>query len=453
MNNVRLTQHITEMSAHNPQSLKLKVGRLNQLINEKKLDETVAYLQKEDPEELKKLLKESDEYGDTPLHLIHNKGIDIARFILNLYKEYGIMDECYDIVNKYKETPFLHAMNTPNKEIRSMVFGDASNQENRDFFFRHVKLDYFDDVGSDHIAHQWKQTKDKVDFFLPFFTTVKTFEASQFLKSVDKEGKSFIFLFLQSDIWVDTVESLLMYDATLLLQQQKREKAYPIHVVCKHPYNCEEIIKVMIKYGGMHLLDYVDSHNKTARKYFQHHKATYEKVMKWLETNYSPEILGKKLVDDAHHTNDEVKEVSAAEILPFCALGCCIAGLNCEFPACIGCRLHGNILCLDSDIISCKMPENPAQCCLLLKGSVKCLSPRKSTFCKFAYQFCCIDALCLFPPIVVTDQDIPCMCTTCGLTICFRYQFGLFCLRRVGEIRSALFTESIQRLAALTADK
>ena len=422
----------------------VETNSLNELILAKKLGDLSKYIETSNPDEIKRLLKLPDSYGDIPLHIMHSKGIDIARTIFNLYKEHGLLEECYDFVNKYNETPFYYALNTTDDEVRSMIFGDVNVKENRDFFMRHVRREHFDKIVSNS-THNWEGPSKRLASYLLYLTADKSSQTDRILRSVDKDGNPFIFLFLESDNWIDSLEILLKYDATLLLQPRKYERAYPMHVVCKHPFRCEESIKLMVKYGGLHLLDYVDSHNKTARKYFQHHNQTYDHVMKWLETNLSPEILNQKLADN--HTVDETKEVSANEILPFCALGCCIAGLNCDFPSCVGCRLRGSMFCLDSDIISCKMAENPAHCCLLLKGSTKCLSSKHIDFCKFSYQCCCIDALCLFPPILVTDTNIPCMCTACGLTVCYRYTFGLFCLRRLGEIKSAVVSAALVAFA------
>ena len=126
-------------------------------------------------------------------------------------------------------------------------------------------------------------------------------------------------------------------------------------------------------------------------------------------------------------------KTNIGELIPFTALACCISSCNFDFPACIGCDVKSVALCLEAEFKCCKPTTGDDKyCCILFDGAYRLIWP--TTCLKAVTSCCCLDMRAAFP----CDEEIPCLVTLCCLTLCYKSECNLNCVRRIGELNPEL---------------
>ena len=99
---------------------------------------------------------------------------------------------------------------------------------------------------------------------------------------------------------------------------------------------------------------------------------------------------------------------------------------------CWGCSSEFRVLCFQSKAIGCKpVHGNDDLCCICQEGSCNCVPIR--TCCKGKQQCFCLDTRFALP----CDEDIPCMFTILGLTLCFKYACTPKCCVKISDLDEA----------------
>ena len=78
------------------------------------------------------------------------------------------------------------------------------------------------------------------------------------------------------------------------------------------------------------------------------------------KTDFNHSTMAEKTSDDA--------TIKASELMPCCAVGCCITSYYFEYPSCIGARITQETCCINQTLICCKPSNHPDKCCIFFEG-------------------------------------------------------------------------------------
>ena len=95
---------------------------------------------------------------------------------------------------------------------------------------------------------------------------------------------------------------------------------------------------------------------------------------------------------------------------------CCISGLYCTYPECIGCYTMQSCLCLEINMKCCK-PYTHTEGKICICNSSNCDVVVPKTCCKIVGQSFCLDFRGAFP----CDKDVPCVVAYLGVLCCANY--------------------------------
>ncbi len=122
-------------------------------------------------------------------------------------------------------------------------------------------------------------------------------------------------------------------------------------------------------------------------------------------------------------------QANVKDLIPYDSMCCVIRSCYCNFPLCLGCQGDYTCLCIEQSYKSCKPVANDEDIlCSFCEGG--CYIVPISTCCKSVDQCFCLDSRCAFP----CDDDVPCICGSCFITCCYKFQCKCACCQSIGQI-------------------
>ncbi len=125
-------------------------------------------------------------------------------------------------------------------------------------------------------------------------------------------------------------------------------------------------------------------------------------------------------------------------------------GCLCKYPECVGCYIQRQICCIRDEAVMCKPrccfeQQDPTVCCLLGKGSSRCMRD-DCVCCKDVSQCCCLDSRSVCP---CCNDDVPCLIAVLGWVICYNNQCACACCPTPGSLKQRYAPPPVQQVVVI----
>lgn len=121
--------------------------------------------------------------------------------------------------------------------------------------------------------------------------------------------------------------------------------------------------------------------------------------------------------DSTLKKSSKTGDVNVMDLVPCCALCCCIASCFTELPDCLGSVCSYGMCCCSCSILTCKPSKEDRAFCRLCASDVDIVP--FDACCQARGQCFCCDGRISFPP----TAEIPCIFTVCCLSCCYDNAF------------------------------